>query len=988
MSTSLPAPLRLTPAFPFAGRARELNALRALLPRTESEGRRAAVVAGEPGSGKSRLVRELAHELAADDVVVLYGACDVVRTPYGPFVEALGQLVRDRGSLELDTVLEASGRELSRLLPELRNPDDQPAARPAADPDTERHRLHSAVVDLLAAAGRKEPVLLVLEDVHWADAPTLLLLRHLVRAGATVRMLLVATYRDAELDVPAELSDVLVDVGRTEGVVRISLAGLSDDDVAQFVQLAAGVDAAAELTDAIEVLTEGNAFFVTELWRELIDSGAVEVSPTRARLLRPIDEIGAPETVREVVSHRLARLESSTVEMLQLAAVAGTEFELALLRAALEMLEGALLDAMDEATRSGLLLDAPGRGLSYRFAHELVRRSVFDRLSAVRRAEYHFRVAEALASLPAQGEPRARLSSLAYHYAQAAAVEGSERAVTYNLLAAESAMASLAFDEAVEHLGTALELGVSDAGERTRAYLELGGASHRAGRSADALSAFAEAARLARASSDAHLLADAAIGFEEACWRPGFHDAGTIELLAEALETVGDRDARRRVRLLGGLARALDFVGDHERAGVARADAIRRARAANDRSTLGWVLAAAYWSHGATPSDEINEMLTEAVEIGEQLGDVEIHTEALAWLVPSYVALCDHESARVALVHLFEAARRNAQPFHLHVAEHYSSALALCDGALAAAEDAADRSWEWSRLLTGRDASGVRGIQMFGIRREQGRLAELAPVVRLLGPGSRDGAWAPALAVVLAELGMEEEARVVLERIDADAIGRMRSSLWLASLVYLAEASSLLGDERVAALVYPELEPSAGGNTQIGHLVACYGAADRFLGSVAATLGEWELAEAHFAVARELNGRLGAQTWLAHTELEHARMLLRRGRAEDRRDASAYLGRALALATELGLSALEARVAGLGTRVQPAVSEDDGLSAREVQILTLVARGLSNREIGRELSISEHTAANHVRSILRKTGCSNRTEATSYAHRHGLVASR
>jgi len=299
---TLPPPLRLTPAFPFAGRKRELTTLRALLPRSESESRRAAVLSGEPGSGKSRLVRELAHELAAEGVVVLYGACDVVRTPYGPFVEALGHLVRERDELQLGEALEAGASELARLLPELREPGRESVSRSAIDPDTERHRLHSAVVDLLAAAGQRQPVLLVLEDVHWADAPTLLLLRHLVRAGADARMLLVATYRDVEMDVPAELSEVLVDVGRTDGVVRISLGPLSDDDVAQFVRLAAGVDAAAELTEALEALTEGNAFLVTELWRELIDSGAVEVASSGARLLRPIDEMGTPEAVREVIA--------------------------------------------------------------------------------------------------------------------------------------------------------------------------------------------------------------------------------------------------------------------------------------------------------------------------------------------------------------------------------------------------------------------------------------------------------------------------------------------------------------------------------------------------------------------------------------------------------------------------------------------------------------------------------------------------------------
>jgi ATP/maltotriose-dependent transcriptional regulator MalT len=210
-----------------------------------------------------------------------------------------------------------------------------------------------------------------------------------------------------------------------------------------------------------------------------------------------------------------------------------------------------------------------------------------------------------------------------------------------------------------------------------------------------------------------------------------------------------------------------------------------------------------------------------------------------------------------------------------------------------------------------------------------------------------------------------------------------RESLWLASLTYLTDASAALGDEETAALVYPELEPLAGANVMIGHLVAYYGAADRYLGMLATTLGEWERAEAHFESALELNRRMGAVTWLAHTEYEYARLLVARGPG-DRDRLSALLGDAAAHAERIGMPALLGRIRALGP-AEPKAALPDGLSSREVQILGLVAKGLSNREIGAELFISEHTVANHIRSILRKSGCANRTEAASYAHRLGLV---
>ena len=250
-------------------------------------------------------------------------------------------------------------------------------------------------------------------------------------------------------------------------------------------------------------------------------------------------------------------------------------------------------------------------------------------------------------------------------------------------------------------------------------------------------------------------------------------------------------------------------------------------------------------------------------------------------------------------------AGRNAQPFQIHSAEQCASAIALCEGRLADAEAAAVRSHEWSTLLTGREASGVFGIQMFGIRREQGRLAEVAPVIRLLAGGAGDGSWRPGLVSLLAEIGMEDEARAELARVAADGLDGFRASLWLASLTFLTDACAALGDRAMAALLYPELEPFAGTNVVIGNAVACYGAADRFLGMLAATLGEAERAERHFDAAMALNRRMGARTWLARTAYEHGRMLHARG---DRERGSGLLGEARELAREIGMPTLLDRI--------------------------------------------------------------------------------
>src|SRR3954462_12301947 len=737
----LPGSLRLTSTFPFVGRSSQLETLRALMPTADGEGRRVVLLSGEPGSGKSRLVREFASEAAGLGALVLYGACDaVVRTPYGPFVEALEHATRVVDRVELRAALATSGGELTRLLPDLPARVGDLPTPIEADADTERHRLHTAVTDLLVGLSAR-PVLLVLEDGHWADASTLLLLRHLARAAGNARVLLLVTFRDTEADVPEALSQTLADLRRSDDVVRLRLAGLSDDDVDAFLRHAAAAGDAGpgqpELARAIGELTGGNAFLVCELWRALVETGIVEVVDGTIRPTRPLAELGTPESVREVVSQRLSRLAPAPTDLLELTAAAGSEFGLDIVRQASGLSEPDLLAALDEGVHSGMIEELLSRRLAYRFTHQLGRRALYDRLSGVRRAELHLRVGEALER--SEGRSGRALADLADHFAAAAPLDGPERGIEYNVGAARAAAAAVSFDEAATRLRTALELGIESPANRAEVFLELGTASHRAGDAVDALEAFQETARIARELGDGELLARAAIGYEEACWRPGIADQGAVELLEEATAALGDDNLELRAGLLGGLARGLVFQGEHERGAIVRTNAVALARRLDDRVPLATVLVRSYWSRGPSSLDEILAMLTEAVDLGEELGNTEILAEAMAWRVPTFVALGDLDAARLGPPAVLATAEQTAQPFMLHVAEHYGSSIALCDGRLEEAEARGRHPHEWSRLLTGSDAAGVYGIQMFSIRREQGRLAELAPVIRILAAEGRYG---------------------------------------------------------------------------------------------------------------------------------------------------------------------------------------------------------------------------------------------------------
>jgi DNA-binding CsgD family transcriptional regulator len=274
---------------------------------------------------------------------------------------------------------------------------------------------------------------------------------------------------------------------------------------------------------------------------------------------------------------------------------------------------------------------------------------------------------------------------------------------------------------------------------------------------------------------------------------------------------------------------------------------------------------------------------------------------------------------------------------------------------------------------------------MFSIRREQGRLAELEPVVRLVrAQGGRATVWRPGLAVLYAELGMRDDALAEIARLCADDFAEIPDdALRTAALTYLADACVATSDARHAVLVYDELAPFAGTVVVVAGLVACYGAMDRYLGSLAACAGGWAAAERHFAAATALNERLRMPTWLARTRHEHARMLLARSGSGDDLRGREMLAQARREAVRHGLTGLRAAV----DSAIPGRHEErpDGLTRRELEVLRLVARGQSNREIGKALYISQNTAANHIRSILMKTGSANRTEAAAFAHRHHLV---
>jgi DNA-binding SARP family transcriptional activator len=906
---SLPAQLQPRPAMPFVGRAAALGRLAALLDRARTDGRQIAVVGGEPGSGKTRLAREFAEHATSVGVSVLYGACDpAVRTPYQPLVEALEPALAGLEADEPEPGADHYPASLTRLLPGLRAKAGDPTAATgdaeAKDPDAERHELHTALTALLARLTANSPAMLVLDDAQWADASSLLLLRHLARTLGAARIVVVVLFRDGGAELPEALASTLAELHRLDGVERIRLDGLVVAEVQELVHRSSDSvwDVDGELAEQLVGLTDGNAFLVGEVWRHMLarEGGPEGSSPAGAAI---------PESVREVMADRVSSLTPVLGELLQLIAVSPRGIALPVLRAAALMGDEPLLSALEEGLHTGMLDEIRDANLVYRIRHELLRRTVYERVSSIRAAALHLRVGEALEAMPGGRRDRI-INELAFHFRAAAPVAGNSRAVGYALEAAAQAERSLAFDEAAGRFEEALALGVPDLPAEADVRCRQGLAWHLAGRSADALESFAAAAAAARECGDEALQARAAIGFETACWRPGIDDPRAVALLHEAARGVAAEPSALRVRVLAHLSRALAYRGDHAKAGECWSQAVAMARLVADPGALMVALSHAAWTRGSRALDEILADLAEAVELARMLPHDPLSDVARGMRIALLIEAYAIDEARADIAAHRELSERAGQHFLAVIVEQHDAILALCDGQLDAAEAAANRADEIARRLEGA-SSAVYGIQMFSIRREQGRLGEIAPLVRLIASGDMkaDSLWRPALAVLLAEIGDIEAARRELRKlIDTGLEAIPRGGLGVGGMTYLADACALIEDAALAPPIYEQLLAYEGQNTVIGSAVACYGAADRMLGALATVMRHWDDAERHLENALALNRRMGSPTWIAHTQYERARLTVRRGRPYERELARERASEALDAAQRTGLHGLVARV--------------------------------------------------------------------------------
>ena len=458
----LPGPLKTADQLPCVGRLEQAEKLDAAWADAISGQARLVLLAGEPGIGKTRLVARFAAKVHDSGAAVVFGRCDEdLLRPYQPFVEVIEQLAETMDRSELEAIAEQVNLlPLAKLTPTL----SEFAATPmAVAPDTERYVMFDAVAKLFGAVARSTPLLVVVDDLHWADRPTLLLLRHLLRACEGAPILVAATYRDTELDRRHPLAEALTDLRRESGYDRVQLRGLDRSEVVELMAARAEHDitgAGLALADALHARTEGNPLFVWESLRHLIERGALVLGDDGRWVSEAtsIEELGIPEGVSEAIGRRLSALSDAANLALSAASVLGPVAELPVLRRMVDLSEEGLIAALDEATEAHLMNEGRrGAGPAYGFTHALIRQSLYEELSLARRQRLHRRAVEAIEEAHA-GDLEGQYPALARHCQGAGAGVEPDKTVAYLVAAGQRAVGVMAWEEAAEHFEAAVEL--------------------------------------------------------------------------------------------------------------------------------------------------------------------------------------------------------------------------------------------------------------------------------------------------------------------------------------------------------------------------------------------------------------------------------------------------------------------------------------------------------------------------------------------------
>jgi class 3 adenylate cyclase/tetratricopeptide (TPR) repeat protein len=901
---------------PFVGREAERADLRRLLDQAVRAQGALVMIGGEPGVGKTRLAEELLLEARQRGVLALTGHCYEMEgaPPYIPFVEILETAARVIPAAALRDALGDSAPEVARLMPELRRlfPDiPQPLELP---PEQERHYLFNSVREFVARAARAQPLLLILDDLHWTDDATLLLLQHIAQRLHEVPVLIVGTYRDVELDVARPLARALEQLLRQRLAHRIALRRLPQDGVAAMLDALSGQEPPAPLVQAVYAETEGNPFFVEEVFQHLAEEGKLFDAQGRWRADLRVGELDVPEGVRLVIGRRLERVCEECRQVLTAAAVIGRRFSFELLEALGDPSAGsgqavdvdALLDMVDEAERAHLITAASdGPEARFTFVHELIRQTLVSGLSLPRRQRLHLRVAEAMERVYATALEE-HAADLAHHFYQAGGAADPQKTVHYLALAGERALEAAAFEDALRLYDSALSLQPTD-DRRGRADLlrKRGLALRSLGRWEEALADWREALAVYEELGDAEAVGRVCHAVAlQLTW--GARWVQALEISRRGLVALGDRVSADRSRLLGCAGVTLSMAGYYKAGDEMIAQSVAMAEQLGEQRLLGRVLASKIVHHFAYMEAR------EAVETGLWAAEV-LRLAGDLWHLAD--ALWATQWALLVLGRFDEAARIGEELEPLATRLGHLGALVIAgrgrgvrEFMLAADIDrfggfakgdlklARSTAFPWISY-----SYTFFGLAHFWRGRWQEGIESFEEAVRLEPPGFGAGVdWAYLFLAKAyagdkdATLAMLDERRDKLPRASqANTVGA-----WT-MLFGVVEGLAVFGKRGEAAKLYPLVLEAIDTGAVVRWL--CDRLLQTVAGMAAAAGGRWEKAEEHYQIALRQAHELPVVMEQPEVRRWYARMLIERDGPGDREKARHFLTEAIAMYHQIGM---------------------------------------------------------------------------------------
>lgn len=943
---------------PIKGRADELTRFNQLIENCAEQSSQIVLLSGKAGIGKTRFLEEIATYAEAQNFNVLWGRCreESGAPAYWPW----RQLLREHFKQQM-LVNAEQYPELANLLPELFSTDTSEVSYEQLTADQYRFRLFHSITTLISLALEGQKLFLIFDDLHQADHASLSLLEYVASDLNLPGLLIVGTYRDVELSDTHRFLQSVGELSRLSHFTSIHLDHLNSESIREWAESSLD-NCTPKLVDTIMSRTDGHPLYVSETIRHLEQGGNPDQLPI---------------SLKAIISQRFSRLPNPCIEIMRAASVIGRRFDISALSAITGVGSANVLSELDHAVLAGQvgLSDVPGR---YQFSHIIVRETLYDSLLNSDRLHLHYNLAEYLE------EQQAESGEIALHLHQAAPLVSASKATYYAKKAAEEANQLLAFEISIKYYQMALR--TSTKNEELDLLLALGQSQIKSGESTEAAKTLQKVLLLAEDTQRHSEYALAAIGIEEALWRPGISSDKLILILKSALQNLDANERALKIEVIAAVVRAQMMCGvtDKDRTLLKEAEKILQ-KLDHPLSEARLILAELCTTVVQKPTkafyEDRIEKATKASHIAIQYGDDFVLTQILSWQMQDLFVCGRIAEVESLLQQQLRHGLATKQPFFKYYLMMWRCLFCTAKGELKESEQHANSALEICKWLPGLDGEGVYGFQMFAIKREQGFTQGLPHLIsKFVAETPKTSHWNPGLALIYSDIGDIDKAKALYQSLLKNDLQDLPvDSMWLACIAYLCEVCYRMNDAKGAEILYEALLPYKGFNILVGANIVTLGLADRYLGLLSCCMNQIKLAEQYFRKAIDQNEKQGLLVGSVHAKFNLAQLLSASNHKDNHHST---LDDVITFSHRSGMQLLYSEA----TQLKKGSSESltnlgpnpNHLSKREKQVLALIAKGASNRKIADTLFISDSTVAAHIRNIFDKTGAKSRTEAALF----------